>query len=38
VIAREARFNSAVNHYNGVFKLRLTEQEKNDLIEYLKSI
>jgi hypothetical protein len=23
---------------DGVFKLRLTEQEKNDLIEYLKSI
>jgi hypothetical protein len=38
VIARQARFNSAVNHYDSVLKLKLTEQEKNDLIEYLKSI
>ena len=37
MITRQARFNS-VNHYDGVFKLRLKEQEKNDLIEYLKSI
>jgi hypothetical protein len=27
-----------VNHYDSVLKLRLTEQEKSDLIEYLKSI
>jgi hypothetical protein len=38
VITRQARFNSAGNHYDSVLKLKLTEQEKNDLIEYLKSI
>jgi hypothetical protein len=38
VISRQARFNSVVNHYDSVLKLKLTEQEKNDLIEYLKSI
>jgi hypothetical protein len=38
VITRQARFNSVVNHYDGALKLKLTEQEKNDLIEYLKSI
>lgn len=27
-----------VNHYNGFKNLRLTEQEKRDLIEYLKSL
>lgn len=27
-----------VNHYNNVFRLNLTEQEKKDLVEYLKSI
>ena len=27
-----------VNHYDTVFKLGLTEDEKKDLIEYLKSI
>ena len=27
-----------VNHYDTALKLKLTEQEKNDLIEYLKSI
>jgi hypothetical protein len=27
-----------VNHYDAVFKLGLTAGEKNDLIEYLKSI
>lgn len=27
-----------VNHYNNVFQLRLTESEKNDLVEYLKSL
>jgi len=38
VITGQARFKSAVNHYDSVIKLKLTEQEKNDLIEYLKSI
>jgi hypothetical protein len=38
VITRQARFNSVVNHYNSALKLKLTEQEKKDLIEYLKSI
>ena len=27
-----------VNHYNAVFDLELTVQEKNDLVEYLKSL
>lgn len=27
-----------VNHYNKLFNLKLTEQEKKDLVEYLKSI
>jgi hypothetical protein len=35
---RFATLPDVVNHYDVVFKLRLTEQEKNDLIEYLKSI
>ena len=35
---RFATLPDVVNHYDGVFKLRLTDQEKNDLIEYLKSI
>ena len=35
---RFATLPDVVKHYDGVFKLRLTEQEKNDLIEYLKSI
>jgi hypothetical protein len=26
------RFNSLVNHYDSVLKLKLTEQDKNDLI------
>ena len=37
----DGRFSTlldVVNHYDTVFKLRLTEREKNDLIEYLKSI
>jgi hypothetical protein len=34
---RFATLSDVVNHYDGVFKLRLTEQEKNHLIEYLKS-
>jgi hypothetical protein len=38
VITRQARFNSAVNHYDSALKLKLTDQEKSDLIEYLKSI
>ena len=37
MITRQARFNSVVNHYDSVLKLKLTGQEKNDLIEYLKS-
>jgi hypothetical protein len=35
---RFATLSDVVNHYDSVLKLRLTEQEKNDLIEYLKSI
>jgi hypothetical protein len=35
---RFATLPDVVNHYDSVFKLRLTDQEKNDLIEYLKSI
>jgi hypothetical protein len=35
---RFATLPGVVNHYDNVFKLRLTEQEKKDLIEYLKSI
>jgi hypothetical protein len=27
-----------IEHYDGFFKLRLTDQEKRDLIEYLKSL
>ena len=27
-----------VNHYDTFFKLRLTEQEKRDLVEYLKKL
>jgi hypothetical protein len=27
-----------VNHYNGFFSLGLSEQEKSDLVEYLKSL
>ena len=27
-----------VEHYNGFFRLALTQAEKNDLIEYLKSL
>ena len=29
---------AVVEHYNGVFSLRLTETEINDLVEYLKSL
>lgn len=35
---RFATLMDVVNHYNDVFKLSLTEQEKSDLAEYLKSI
>jgi hypothetical protein len=37
----DGRFNSlldAVNSYNERFGLGLTDQEKNDLVEYLKSL
>ena len=27
-----------INHYNRVFNLGLTDQEKHDLIEYVKSL
>jgi cytochrome c peroxidase len=29
---------AVVNHYNRVFRLNLTEEEKSDLVEYLKSL
>lgn len=35
---RFATLKDVVEHYNGHFKLELTEGEKNDLIEYLKSL
>lgn len=35
---RFATLLDVVNHYNAFFVLGLTEQEKNDLIEYLKSL
>ena len=35
---RFATLPDVVNHYNSALKLKLTEQEKNDLIDYLKSI
>jgi hypothetical protein len=35
---RFATLLDVVNHYNGHFNLGLTEQEKNELVEYLKSI
>jgi hypothetical protein len=28
----------AVDHYNGVRKLALTDQQKRDLVEYLKTL
>jgi hypothetical protein len=34
---RFATLLDVINHYNSLFKLNLTEQEKNDLIEFLKS-
>jgi hypothetical protein len=35
---RFATLLDTVNHYNAVFKLNLTEQEKSDLVEYQKSL
>ena len=35
---RFAALLDVVNHYNGVMNLGLNEQEKSDLIEYLKSL
>ena len=35
---RFATLLDVVNHYNSFKKLRLTEPEKNDLVEYLKSL
>jgi hypothetical protein len=35
---RFATLLDVVNHYNNFKKLGLTEQEKKDLIEYLKSL
>lgn len=35
---RFADLMTVVEHYNGLFKLNLTEQEKGDLVEYLKSL
>jgi mono/diheme cytochrome c family protein len=35
---RFATLREVVDHYNGFFKLSLSEQEKLDLVEYLKSL
>jgi CxxC motif-containing protein (DUF1111 family) len=35
---RFGKLLDAVNHYNGFLGLGLMEQEKNDLVEYLKSL
>jgi hypothetical protein len=35
---RFADLTAVVEHYNGLFKLNLTEQEKRVLVEYLKSL
>jgi cytochrome c peroxidase len=35
---RFATLKDVVNHYDNVFSLGLTEPEKNDLVEFLKSI
>ena len=35
---RFATLGDVVNHYDKLFKLALTKEEKHDLIEYLKSI
>lgn len=35
---RFATLHDVVDHYNGCFNLNLSEQEKSDLVEYLKSL
>lgn len=35
---RFATLMDVVNHYNSFFGIRLTDQEKIDLVEYLKSV
>jgi cytochrome c peroxidase len=35
---RFATLPDVVNHYNTHFKLNLTDKEKQDLVEYLKSL
>lgn len=35
---RFATLRDVIEHYNGFFKSGLTEQQKNDLVEYLKSL
>ena len=35
---RFATLEEVVEHYDGFLKLRLSDKQKNDLIEYLKSI
>lgn len=35
---RIATLHDVVNHYNAHFKLELTENEVNDVSEYLKSL
>ena len=35
---RIATLNDVVEHYDAHFSLKLSDQEKEDLIEYLKSI
>jgi len=35
---RFATLRDVIEHYNNFFKLELTEREKLDLIEYLKSL
>jgi hypothetical protein len=35
---RFAMLGDVVDHYNGAFGLGLSDQEKSDLIEYLKSL
>jgi hypothetical protein len=35
---RFATLSDVIEHYDGLFKLRLTDQEKRDLREYLKSL
>lgn len=35
---RFATLSDVVNHYSKLMELSLSDQEKNDLIEYLKSL